>query len=106
MILSILIDILDLSGTTVTLRPSDVPGAVAELFFDNRDINGPQDERSDVLAIPGMAVDLRFDWDADGGADAIIVTPPNGIICQPSTCVLVIPENETGTMTLWAWEGM
>ena len=99
---------LDLRGTTVTLRETSQPGAVAEVVMHNAEVNWPGDNGVYPLDMPGLSVDVAFRWDADevGGADQITVTPPDGMTCEPETCVLTIPEGESGTLYLIEWVGM
>lgn len=103
MILALL---LDLSGTIITLQSTTQPGAIAEIVMDNRNANGPQDEVGTFIDMPGLSVGVHFDWNHDGNDDALKVSPPDGIICVPSTCVLQVPENEVGVLYLYGWEGM
>ena len=97
-------DTADLGGTTVTLRPSHQPGAVAEIIFDNRSVNGRFHEGEYTLTLDGLTVSFTFDWDTGTSThDAITVTPPAGVICGPS-CTLTLAEGDTGT--LWLFSGM
>jgi hypothetical protein len=95
-------DRLNLRGTTITLQPATRPGAVAEVVMRNVEVNGAFDEGQAVLGIAGMRVVVAFDWNRDGGtADAVTVTPPEGIVCLPLSCLLVVPEGATGVLHLF-----
>lgn len=100
-------DSIDLSGSVIRLQPSLRAGAVAEVILDNRPVNSALDERRFALSLDGLAVEGEFDWDHSGfGDDAVTITPPEGTVCLPTTCVLVIPEGETGTLWLFATDGV
>ena len=49
---------------------------------------------------------IHFDWNHDGSQDAIKVSPPDGVICEPATCVLSLEEDTVGVLYLYGWEGM
>lgn len=106
-ILAALLDAADFAGSIVTLAPSEAPGYTAQITLDNIQTNGPQDERTVPLSIPGVDALVTFDWDSgENGADSIIVTPPDGMACDPASCVLEVPENDTGVLYLYEWTGM
>lgn len=92
--------------TTVTLQPTQRAGAVAEVVLHNENINGSLDEITTELTHGAITVGVRFDWEADpmSGADAVIVTPPEGLICLPTDCKLVVEEGHTGTLWLFSVE--
>lgn len=99
-------DTINLSGTTITLRATDHPGAEAEIVMRNLPVNGPHHNGRYVLAWDGMVVEIRFAWNlGPGGADAIIATPPQHLVCEPADCVLAVPEGATGTLWLH-WPAM
>lgn len=98
---------LDLAGTLVTLQDSAHPTAFAEIVMQNEPVNGAGDNGEHILILRDFPVVVEFVWNrGPAGEDAIIVTPPDGVICDPGTCVLELPENETGTLYLFRWEGM
>ena len=90
--------------TSITLRPSAEPGALAEVHFDNRNVNGPSDSGEYSLTMDGLALRFRFDWNADGNHDAITLQPPEGVACKPASCVLSLPEDTEGT--IWLYDAM
>jgi hypothetical protein len=73
--------------------------------MDNRNSNGPLDEVSTDLWFDGQAVGIRFDWDHLGTSDAVIVTPPDGMVCIPESCVLIVDEDNKGSLFIFDWLG-
>jgi hypothetical protein len=94
-------------GTTVTINPSDEPGEWARVVMDNRHVNDGSDTGAYVLTFDGVPVGVQFLWDSDPvlGSDAITLTPPAGITCQPADCRLTVPEGFTGEMVLLDFMG-
>ena len=104
---ALLCAMLDISGTTVTLRPTEYPGAQAEIVMRNAFTNGPRDNAEHVLTMGDMVVLGQFAWDyGPYGSDALLVTPPDGMICIPRDCVLEVQEGLSGVLYLMPWEGM
>jgi len=93
--------------SVVQLQPSARPGALGELSLRNEMVNDDSHTGARVvLDIPGLAVGVTFQWNADLlGADAVTLDVPDGVICLPS-CELVVPEGETGTVVLYSVEGV
>jgi hypothetical protein len=78
-----------LGATVVRLDATEAPGAVAEVWFHNAEVNQPHD-----------AVNLRFEFNVDGsGADRIVILPPDGYIAIPDT--LTLPEGQRGTALIY-----
>ena len=95
-----------LSGTTISLHPSDAPGMVGEVRMDNVMMNGAHDEVDAALSIPGLSIGVTFDWESgDYGEDSVIVTPPDGVLCKPASCVLELQEGQAGSLWLYEWVG-
>jgi hypothetical protein len=90
--------------TTVTLQPTEHAGAVAEIIFDNRDVNGSRDNGVYPLSIPGVSVEVVFHWTS--GADSIEVITEDGFYAVPP--VLETAEGSIGTVLIFSgvWEGM
>ena len=100
-------DWVSISGTIVTLGPSDAPGAVAEVVMQNVAVNDGRDAGRYDLARPGLAVAVDFQWQVDAaGADAVTVLPPDGLVCLPADCRAVVLEGFSGTVTLYDLEGV
>ena len=98
---------LDISGSTVTVQPTDEPGAVAEVVFDNQLHNSWADDGDYVAAMPGLSVGVRFAWEVNPfGSDAVTITPPDGLICDPASCRIEAMEGFTGRLILRDFLGM
>lgn len=99
-------DPLSISGTIVTLAPAEAP-AVAQVTMDNVSLNGSRDNGIYPLAMPGLVVEIEFQWQADEltGADGLTVIPPDGYVCQPLDCRMVVLEGNSGTVLLMEWIG-
>lgn len=78
-------------GTTyVLLRETEEPGAVAELFFYNVDVNDPTDEGSYTVEWNGITVSVLFHHNvAVAGQDSIDIFPPPGLVAIPPTLTLL-----------------
>ena len=98
-------DTISISGTMVSLEPADAP-AVAVVTMHNVDLNGPMDNGSHWLTMPGMTVEIIFTWQADiWGQDSITVIPPDGMRCDPVNCTTTVMEGLTGHVWLLEWIG-
>ena len=99
--------LLDISGTHVTLGPTDHPIAHAEIVMRNALTNSAADKGVYELTYDGISVSVLFDWQrGPNGADALIVTPPDGYTCEPANCEIVVHETYTGTLYLIPYLGM
>lgn len=101
-----LADTVTLKGSTVTLRPTERPGALAEVEFYNDPSNYLDDNGEHVLTLDGLEVGLRFTWNVSGDDDRIELTPPEGVICDPRDCALSLAEGDTGVVYLFSVEGV
>jgi hypothetical protein len=93
--------------STVTLAPTDRPGALAEVTFNNVSVNDAGDTgTAATLSIPGVAVEARFTWETDMiGSDTVTITPPDGILCWPR-CSITITEESQATIWLFSHEAV
>jgi hypothetical protein len=88
-------------GSTVTLRPTAEPGAVAELFFDNRGA----DNGGRILHIFELGEHhIEAELGVPHYPDTIRVTPADGYIAVPD--VLTIPDGETGVVLIYRVEAV
>jgi hypothetical protein len=93
-----------MGATVVRIQPTEEPGAVAEIRYDNAEINSPGDVGSYSVTLDGITVQLEFGFNtAPGGQDSITVTPPPGFIAIPET--LTLPEGGSGVVYLYS-EGL
>lgn len=92
-------------GTTVFLRPSEEPDAVAEVTMFNVQVNSSPDERDYTLHLGSLQVTVAFDWDANmSGDDRMTVTVPPGYYAVPEW--LDVPEYGTGTIYIYPGHGV
>lgn len=99
-------DTISISGTAVTLAPSDLPGVVAVVTMDNVQLNGAHDNGVYSVAMPGLVVEVEFSWEQGmWGEDLLTVLPPDGMTCQPASCAMLVPEGLTGRIELLEWVG-
>jgi hypothetical protein len=96
-----------ISGTIVTLEPSEEPGVVAVVTMRNMSVNDDKDNGDYLVALPGLDVAFSFVWQANPitGADGITVIPPDGMVCEPLSCEAVVPEGLSGSVRLLEWLG-
>lgn len=94
-------DTIGIAGSSVTLQATDRPGALAEIVMVNDPSNGPADNGTRKLSLGDLSVSVEFQWNMAGDDDAITVTPPDGVSCLPTSCVLLLPEGETETLWLF-----
>jgi hypothetical protein len=96
-----------ISGTTVTMEPSDEPGVVAVITMNNISMNGSRDVGAYQVAMPGLVVEFTFEWQVNEltGSDSITVTPPDGMRCEPVSCVAEVMEGQSGSVRLLEWIG-
>jgi hypothetical protein len=93
--------------STVTIAPTDRPGALAEITFHNVSVNDAGDTgTAATLEIPGVAVDVSFEWEVDvAGSDRVTITPPDGVVCFPR-CSITITEESQATIWLFSHEAV
>lgn len=85
--------------TIATIRATTEPGAVAEILYINDDVNSAADNGVQTLTLGSLTVEVTFTWDAEGGSDRIMVTPPDGYMAVPDT--LTLPEDGRGTLLIY-----
>lgn len=103
----LLAETISISGSMVSIAPSDAPGELAVVTFENVQMNGPQDNGTYPLAMPGLTVDVVFAWEVDVfGSDRVTIIPPDGIICRPTSCEATAMEGFPAEVVLLEWVGM
>lgn len=99
--------LLDLGGTLITLRPPSDPAALAEVYFENHNVNGPQHNGVYPLAADDLLVEVEFEWEVGmDGEDRVTVIPPDGVVCIPENCTAIVREEYDGIIVLYEWNGM
>lgn len=93
--------------STVTIAPTDRPGALAEVTFNNVSVNNAGDTgTTGAISLGGLSVQVEFAWETDAlGSDTITLTPPDGVLCVPS-CELTVPEEGSATVFLYSLEAV
>lgn len=98
----------NVSGTPVTIEPSDLPGVLAVVTMDNRSVNEARDNGIYPLVLGDLTISVEFFYNIGPaqGADRITVLVPEGITCTPEDCSVTLIEGFTGSVTLHDWQGM
>ena len=100
-----LADMVSISGTPVTLKDTQRPGAIAEVVMHNVQRNNQPDEGDYTLTHNGLTVTVTFDWDSTmAGADRITVAVPEGYVADP--VAIDVPEYATGTIVIFSVDGV
>jgi hypothetical protein len=94
-------------ASTVTLAPTDRPGALAQVTFNNVAVNNRLDTgTTETLEIPGMVIEVLFEWETDpAGSDRVTITPPDGVHCYPR-CEITLTEGSSATIWLFSNEAV
>jgi hypothetical protein len=99
-------DTLNLSGTTIRIAPPTTQGAIAQVEFWNSPVNQAHHNGNYTVTGQGITLDVQFIWDHSWTSDTIIVTPPDGVICDPHDCTLTLEESTGGTIWLYDTRGV
>ena len=98
---------ISISGTTVSIAPSDDPGIAAIVTMENVSLNSAADNGTYDLAMHGMSVQIEFVWEVGiFGEDQITVIPPDGFVCLPASCRTTAMEGFSTEILLIEWQGM
>lgn len=101
-----LAETISISGSPVSLGPSDDPAALAVVTFENVQMNGAHDNGDYTLAMADLVVGIRFAWEVGMfGQDRVEVLPPVGVVCVPSSCTAEVLEGFSGQVVLYPYEG-
>lgn len=85
--------------TRVTIQPTNVVGAEAEVVFLNTELHDLPSETFD-LTLGDLTVSVTITPDrANGQPDRFTVTPPPGFIAIPPE--LIVPENAAGRIVIY-----
>lgn len=88
--------------STITLRPTDAPGAVAEIVFDNKTVHSDEDV-SFTLNLDGLAVVVEASLGRGMTPDRVAVIPPDGYIAIPPE--MDVAEDDVGVVLIMPWVG-
>lgn len=83
--------------STITIQPTDAPGAVAEVEFINKTVHTDEDV-SFVLDLDGLAVTVDASVGRGLTPDRMTITAPDGYLAIPD--MLDVPEDETGVVLI------
>lgn len=90
--------------STITLRETTQPGAVAEVVFMNTISNIPEDNGQYLLSDNGMTVEGTFGYNVLGNYDSVSVEPMEGYVAVPPT--VIVPEGQAGFIYIYPIEGL
>ena len=88
--------------STITLQPTDAPGAVAEVEFINKTVHTDEDV-SFVLDLDGLAVTVDASVGRGLTPDRFTVTPPDGYVAMPPE--LDVQEDGVGVILVVPYVG-
>lgn len=88
--------------STITLQPTDAPGAVAEVVFDNRTVHVDEFATFD-LTLDGLTVTVEALVGRGLTPDRMTVIPPPGYIADPPE--IDVPEEQIGRVLIREWLG-
>lgn len=83
----------------VEIRPTNEPGAVAEVYFENRSVH--EGDEPFEITLDGLTVSVQLEWNVDRlGAERITVTPPDGYYAWPEA--ITVHENAEGVLYIYS----
>ena len=88
--------------SSITLQPTDAPGAVAEVVFDNKTVHADEDVTF-TLDLDGLAVMVDAQVGRGLTPDRMTITPPDGYIAVPD--MLDVAEDAEGVILIVPWVG-
>lgn len=89
--------------STIELRPSQAPGAVAEVEFANEPVHTDA-EQSLTLSLGGFSVQADMILGRGLTPDRMTITPPEGYIAVPQW--VDVPEGASRVITIYSAEGV
>jgi hypothetical protein len=94
-----------LSGTTIRLQDTTQRGAVAEVAFDNRAVNGPADDSTFPLDRGDVGIQVTFLWNTNrDGDDEIVIETDPAHVAVPRR--LTVAEGQIGTAYVYPLDGV
>lgn len=91
-----------LYSSTIAIQPTEAPGAVAEVVFDNKTVHVDEDVVF-ALTLDGLTVEVYAQVGRGLTPDRMTITPPDGFIAVPSE--LDVAEDQVGTILLYRYLG-
>ena len=88
--------------SSIAIQPTDAPGAVAEIVFDNRTVHSDTLERFD-LTLDGLTVTVEALVGRGLTPDRMTVLVPPGYLADPPE--LDVAEDSTGRILIYEWVG-
>lgn len=88
--------------SSIAIQPTDAPGAVAQVVFDNKTVHSDRLERFD-LTLDGLTVTVEALVGRGLTPDRMTVTPPPGYIAVPPD--LDVGEDEVGVILVLPFLG-
>lgn len=98
-------------STYVEIRPTDQPNAIAEIYYQNAEVNDSvTDDGRYQIELDGIVVEVYFDHDhpspgKNGSQDLVTILPPDGVVCFP-TCDMLLDESDEMVIYLMTGVGM
>jgi hypothetical protein len=89
-------------ASTITLQPTDVEGAVAEVLFDNKTVHADELARFD-LTLDGLTVSVEALVGRGLTPDRMTVFPPDGYLAVPPE--LDVDEDAVGRIVIFQYLG-
>lgn len=88
--------------STITLQPTEVPGAVAEVVFDNKTVHSDEEARFD-LTLDDLTVTVIALVGRGLTPDRMTVIPPDGYIAEPPE--IDVAEDDLGRVVIYPYLG-
>lgn len=88
--------------STIVLQPTQAPGAVAEIVFDNKTVHTDENVTF-ALTLDGLTVEVYAQVGRGLTPDRMTVTPPDGFIAVPPE--LDVREDDVGVILLYRYLG-
>ncbi len=84
------------TSTHVQIRPTEMPDALAEIYYQNAPINDSDwDDGVYRIEWNGIEVEVHFDHDYNmETGDLATIVPPDGIACRPM-CDMLLDEHDS-----------
>jgi len=88
--------------STIAIQPTQAPGAVAEVVFDNKTVHTDENVTF-ALTLDGLTVEVYAQVGRGLTPDRMTVTPPDGFVAVPPE--LDVAEDDVGVILILPWLG-